>query len=186
MKLRYGLVFFELLVALFLVAGPVGAQQPIVGGTLYVAVPGQVQTTLLGRNVPISQGWLYITLWSTGPGPQDWASAGDDWMYVPPPGGPSNANIGRRLSPTPVLAADTVVYSRTIWFTNNDSPGAMTLTGQPQPKDFGNTRDPRYLAAVFPGPGNTAMIGFSLLGAPLPANFLDYPLRILISNVCVR
>jgi hypothetical protein len=199
MKLRNGLGFLELLVALFLAAGPVGAQQPIVGGHLFVASPGPVQTTFLGASPATLESWVLVTGWSTGPGAFDYAEAQNPFFAnVPPPkgSGDSNASSGSTHS-TPALAANTLVFVLGDWHRlgifdtvlnyERDHTGLLPLF-----KDFG--RSAHFASAVvFPGPNNTAQIGIppsTSLGISRPAftwtTILDFPIQILVSNVCVQ
>jgi len=56
-----------------------------------------------------------------------------------------------------------------------------------EPMDRGLLTQPSRSAAIFSTGNGTARIGFtSSAAAPLPLSFLDYPVQILVGNVCVK
>jgi hypothetical protein len=186
------MTFFRLIKMAGLVAGMLlaavsaRAQQPIIGGALFVASPGTVNMTFHGSNTPptvlmpgvgmVPFNWHLTVGWSTGSGPIDlaWRAKGFTFPVVD---GFSSVPRDSVLS-TPDLTAGTLVFAQAaIVCCEGD-----IVTGLPGKNTVGRNT----IAAVFPGPGNTARIGFPAPNRTQFSNFLDYPLRVLISNVCVR
>jgi hypothetical protein len=126
---------------------------------------------------------------SWGPGPEP--------VYTP--SGWRNDTVGSAIS-TPALPAGTLMI-----FGAWTDPGMRSIGAGPPPHWVESTGVPQAharfpgwsfgatVAQVFPGPDNTALIGFPIqnqggLGnrsSPIPVNFMDFPLRILVSNICV-
>jgi hypothetical protein len=195
------------LAALAVAAGPVHADPAVIGGTLLVAQPGPVTMQLVRNGMPSGVHWELPIVWSTGAGPASYGTtraAGPDPF---PSGGTLGQNGGGQPPATgvgttvasPALAAGTPLIFGATFFVVPVNPVQLHQTGMlpGQEKTFGMPQFDR--AAVVAGPGNTAWIGFGerlgtldrSLGAvsfaqPPSLNFLDYPIQILVSNVCLR
>jgi len=103
------------------------------------------------------------------------------------PGWSNNAR-GATIS-SPSLAAGTPVFIAASTFSTFDTAYGWTQrhlirTGG-VPGELAIEKNARQ-AVVFAGPGNSVLIGLTDSAAPLSTNFLDYPIRILVSNVYVR
>jgi len=213
MSHRKALHSFGLLAAAFVAVPAVWAQQPVVGGTLVVASPGPVTVELLADTTPASLDWYLPLSWKTGPRILDYSSSdghvysckvggniscgytaadfsgrvGKALAHPAPSGEPgwSNNAPGTRIS-SPALTAGTTVFLAASTYSEFDPAYGWTQrhlvrTGG-APGELLNELSPRN-AVVFAGPGNTVRIGFTDSGSEPSANFLDYPIRIQVSNV---
>jgi hypothetical protein len=169
------------------------AAQGIRGGNLYVAQPGPVTMTLQGYSGPVDNFWTIAPGWSTGPGARDWFVAG---LTGPANGmqiirtGAAIPPLGTVISSLP-LAAGTQFYPVTTW-NNSSTVNYRELTGitgkdfhvPPPGPTFAMLVSPT--AVVFPGLNNTVQVGYLMGGIAPQFGLLDYPLRILVGNVCVK
>jgi hypothetical protein len=160
--------------------------------------------------------WSLEIAWPTGPGYDQYAvsrtTRHDPGYEGIPTGGmfgtfqPFFANVtpGAKVS-TPPLGAGTSVFfpANMLGCVRCDQayqPGSYSIyqdvyAGMPAPGYYfqPNPLPPGWAArnlqpaAVFPGENNTARIGYAVpAGGPLSSNFLDYPVRILVGNICVN
>jgi hypothetical protein len=143
---------------------------PIVGGRLISALPGPVTITAL---TPPDSAFL---AWSTGSGAGDWTDATTRLSDLPP------------IYSTSWLQQGTHVFSGRLYPGPTGYQMVHTGTDKHLLIDVvpsGQVVSAHAFAAVFPGPGNTVNVGFlTSPTSPLFSNFLDYPIRVLISNVC--
>jgi hypothetical protein len=197
------------LLAVALLLGIAQAQAQIIGGTLYTAMPGTFSISLVEDRAGASLNWYLPIRWRTGPGDQDYAAPGDSRMICTASGSCTSTTadltqrLGRTNSPawsnnspgttltSPILPANNVVIIGAHVFSDfNPDPHANVLnilgyTGD-IPVGF-LTLQPARFAAIFPGPNHTVGIGFPMDHfAPMSSNFLDYSIRIIVSNVCVK
>jgi hypothetical protein len=205
-----------LLASFMAVAPARAQQPPAGYGSLYVAAPGPVTMQLLAdQSSPSAVNWNVHMVWLTGPGFYDYQFLGGAAngcsggvcsgsngspqssrfgreMAGPNPSGWSNNAPGTLLT-SPNLGAGTTVgfMSQSISGFRIEPPGnsaadrfMMLTSGIP----IQLTQDWAYRpAAIFAGQDNTARIGFNTsLSAPQSTNFLDYPIRILVGNVCLN
>src|SRR5262249_22009916 len=129
--------------------------------------------------------------WSTGPGAFDYARSSQEfaWNAVPAAG---------TTITTPALAANTPVYVTTSFGPRLNQFDALEMTRYLPPKQF-LTGPPAVgsispipevplsnFARVFPGTSaNNVRVGFGFTHQVTElGNFMDYPIRILVGNVC--
>jgi len=181
------------------------APGPVTMQLLGYNVPSSVNIGSTPRQV---SGWETFASWVTGTGSGDWRSTrGNDPVVSPLTpsgtfGGYSgyDATIGRTIS-TPTLAAGTLTTMVSVFSIAGTAAAGFSdgffgaaHTGWPTPDSGGFSAYTYWAAAgssfspamVFPGDNNTARVGFMLPGMSASSNFLDYSVRILVGNVCVR
>jgi hypothetical protein len=169
-------------------AAPAQAQQPIVGGTLYTAMPGPVSMQLVADRTGSSLNWFLPLRWRTGPLDLDYESTLQQLGRTNSPAWSNNAP-GTTLSSPALPARNVIIIGAHIFSDFNFSdPNPLNLlvhTGD-MPVGF-LTEQPIRAAVIFRGANQTVGIGFPIDHfSPVSSNFLDYPIRILLSNVCVR
>jgi hypothetical protein len=182
------------------------APGPVTMQLLGYNVPSSVNINTFPRQVG---GWETFASWVTGPGFGDWRSTrGNDPVTGPLTpsgtfGGYSgyDATVGRTIS-TPALAAGTLTTMVSVFDIAGTPPAAfndgffgVAHTGWPTPDSGGFSAYTYWArgggisespAMLFPGDNNTVRVGFMLPGMTASSNFLDYSVRILVGNVCVR
>ena len=199
--------------AVGLLLGIAQTQAQIIGGTLYTAMPGPVSMQMVEDRTGLAFNWFLPLRWRTGPLDNDYAESigersvcSSNGCTSPPRDltqqlgrinagqfGNSSAwsnNLPGTTISSPALSANNVVIIGTHIFSNFDfnDPNPLNLlahTGD-MPVGFLTTQPARF-AAMFPGPNHTVGIGFPMDHfAPMSSNFLDYSIRIIVSNVCVK
>lgn len=183
-------------VCMLLPAMGLAQSSPIIGGTLYVAQPGPVSMSIQGLDAPSSFSWLIQMGWSTGPGAGDFATATQDILTTGHSGVLSGQGNTLSLTSDSMVSSSSLAAGTAVFLWNNASTcmGAAcsspesVRTGLPPAKEIFFGGFPLFAtAAIQPGLDGTAQVGFPLSGASNPlADILDYPVRVLLSNVCVQ
>ena len=200
MKLIKMLASFALLL---LVSFTARGQQPIIGGNLISAQPGPVLVQLLAANVPAPLTWEMPIRWYVAGSVTETRSTGGDIGSPLVPFGsfgsfPGQQSVGNTIS-TPSLPASTfvvlaarIVTPGTPQALFNDERTLYSHTGT-LARPFFSTPSGAVPAAVFAGPNNTVRVGFTFdegfFSNPafsFSPRFLDYPIRVVVSNVCVK
>jgi hypothetical protein len=191
-----------LILGLFLVGTPALAQTPVPGGRLLVAQPGTVTLSYVGQISQLSVDWQMIFGWSTGPGPLDFVRFNVEGGLphtsgsgaVGPPAYAHTSGTPHNLGAQWIaeIPAGTLVFAETLLFNSRIGDANATIhqlhTGLDNKQiAFSSLNSSSASGAVAALSGGGAIVGFPLLPTSSPFNsILDYPIRILISNVCVR
>lgn len=192
---RFNLLMVGLVLVLILAGIPALAQSPATGSRLLVAAPGGITVTYAGLTTQLGVDWQATFGWSTGSGPLDFVRFSDlgvpgtgDGHFSHLNGTDRNLSVGMGT----VLSANTLVFAEATLFSPRlGVQGArwdLVHTGIDDKQiAFPGLASTTAAAAVVQVAGNRAMVGFPLSAAAGPfASIFDYPIRLIISNVCVR
>ena len=192
---RFNVLMVGLILVLILAGIPVSAQTATTGARLLVAAPGGVTVTYAGLTTQLAVDWRATFGWSTGAGPLDFVRFSDlgspgtgDGYFSHLNGTALNLSAGLGT----VLAANTLVFAEATLFSPRlGADGArwdLVHTGVDGKQiAFPGLASATPAAAAVQLTGNRAMVGFPLSAGAGPfASIFDYPIRLIISNVCVK
>jgi hypothetical protein len=167
---------------------PAGAQQPVMGGTLFSTNSSAFSWTLL--QAPSDLGFGISLRYSTGPGPGFIGFGGNYSNSVNGLHWCSDSACSPYSLGTPVFASVPSNTNLIVVSSTSAGPAQLLHTGMSefkfltQPDQPGSVVTVSPLAAVFYGSNNTASVGFASSAAgPFPQTFGSYPIQLSLTGV---
>lgn len=192
---RFNVLMVGLILVLILAGIPAVAQPLTTGARLLVAAPGGITVTYAGETTQLSVDWQATFGWSTGAGQLDFVRFSDlgapgtgDGYFSHLNGTALNLSAGLGT----VLPVNTLVFAEAALFSPRlGADGArwdLVHTGTDGKQiSFPGLASVSASAVAVQLAGNRAMVGFPLSAGAGPfASIFDYPIRLIISNVCVK